>query len=228
MSEKYNEIKELLAQGNTASVDISELSAKYREIVNKYVEGRINGGIASRSGDRTGSIFLNDVKELQDILNGLSQANTNKEETLIDLSEAEKKLRTYLDSLPIQWPVKDEISSGFGTRRDPFTRRRSFHKGIDIAASYGSSIKASGAGKVTFVGSYNEYGQTVIINHGNGFTSIYGHASKILVKKGQTVTKETIIAKVGNSGRSTGAHLHFEIRINDNPVNPIKYLDSSK
>ena len=228
LSGKYNEISKLLDESNATAVNVSELSTKYREIVDKYVEGRLNGGIASRSGDRSGSTFLTDVKELRNILTEISQANASKENALIDLSETEKKLRDYLDSLPTQWPINGRISSSFGQRRDPITYRSSFHKGIDIAANYGVDIKASGSGKVTFVGSYNEYGQTVIIDHGNGLTSLYGHASKILVKKGQSINKETTIARVGSSGRSTGAHLHFEIRVNDTPVDPIKYLDNTK
>jgi murein DD-endopeptidase MepM/ murein hydrolase activator NlpD len=134
-------------------------------------------------------------------------------------------LRKYLDSLPDLWPVNGRVSSKFGYRLDPFTFRRSYHKGIDIAASYGTSIKASASGKVILAGSYNELGKTVIVDHGNGITTVYGHTSKVLVKKGQTVKKGAVIAKVGSSGRSTGSHLHFEIRINGEPIDPFKYLD---
>lgn len=226
LSEKYDKISELLEEGEKTNIDITVLSAKYREIIEKYVDGRISGSIASRSGNRTDSTFIKDVKELNNILNELSQINASKEELMVDLSDIEEKLRNYLDSLPTQWPVNARISSRFGTRRDPFTGRRAFHNGIDLAANYGASIKAAGAGKVIYVGSYNGLGLTVIIDHGNGIKTVYGHTSKILVKKGETVTKDTVIAKVGSSGRSTGSHLHLEIWVNDIPVDPLIYLES--
>jgi len=198
---------------------------KYRDVVDKYVSGRIDSGLASRSGNRTGSSFAKDIEELREILTALSEVNKLKDENFIDLTETENKLRKYLDSLPDLWPVNGRVSSKFGYRLDPFTFRRSYHKGIDIAASYGTSIKASASGKVILAGSYNELGKTVIVDHGNGITTVYGHTSKVLVKKGQTVKKGAVIAKVGSSGRSTGSHLHFEIRINGEPIDPFKYLD---
>ncbi|HOJ09342.1 MAG TPA: M23 family metallopeptidase [Clostridiales bacterium] len=225
LSKRSDEINTLLTEENNANLSISELTEKYREIVDKYVSGRINGGLASRSGDRSDSTFVNDIEELRGILTELEKANNLKEEKLGDLTETENTLRKYLDCLPTQWPVNGDISSKFGQRKDPISYRSSFHKGIDIAASYGTNIKAAGDGKVILTGSYNEYGLAVIIDHGNGLATVYGHTSKILVKKGQKVEKGEIIAKVGSSGRSTGSHLHFEIRVNDNPIDPYKYLD---
>jgi murein DD-endopeptidase MepM/ murein hydrolase activator NlpD len=106
-----------------------------------------------------------------------------------------------------------------GTQHDPFDKI-SLHKWIYY--QYGNS---NDSGKVILAGSYNELGKTVIVDHGNGITTVYGHTSKVLVKKGQTVKKGAVIAKVGSSGRSTGSHLHFEIRINGEPIDPFKYLD---
>lgn len=227
LNENYEQIQQLIVENSEVSINVSELATKYKEIVDKYIDNRVTTGIASRSSDRSGNVFSTDVKELQNILSELSQVNESKENILIDLSDSEAKLREFIASLPTQWPVGGKITSKFGQRRDPITRRISFHKGIDIAASYGVKIKAAGSGKVIFVGYYNEYGQAVIIDHGDGITTLYGHASKILVKKGELVNKDTVIANVGSSGRSTGAHLHFEIRINNNPVDPTKYLDKT-
>ncbi len=106
-----------------------------------------------------------------------------------------------------------------------FTRRKTFHDGLDIACPYGEDIKAAANGKVTFADRKSGYGRTVMIDHGHGLTTVYGHASKLLVKAGQTVKKGDVIAKVGSSGRSTGPHLHFEIRLYGSPVDPLKYLD---
>lgn len=225
LSEKTEEINKLLEKENSANIDISEFMDKYKDVVDKYVSGRIDSGLASRSGNRTANSFAKDITELKEILTALSEVNKLKDENIIDLTETENKLKKYLDSLPDLWPINGKVSSKFGYRLDPFTFRRSFHKGIDIAASYGNGIRASAAGKVILAGYYNEYGQAVIIDHGNGITTVYGHASKVLVKKGQIVKKGDVIAKVGSSGRSTGSHLHFEIRINNEPIDPYKYLD---
>ena len=106
------------------------------------------------------------------------------------------------------------------TGRDPFTRRKTFHEGIDISADKGTSIKASASGKVILAKRYGGYGLAVIIDHGRGLSTLYGHSSKLLVKEGQTVKKGDIIAKVGSTGRSTGPHLHFEVLLYNTPVDP--------
>lgn len=118
----------------------------------------------------------------------------------------------YFRSVPNQWPSKGEISSDFGWRKSPFGgKETTYHDGIDIVNSYGSPIAAAGDGKVTFAGTRGAYGNAVMIDHGSGFTTLYGHASAILVKVGQTVSKGEVIARMGNSGRSTGTHVHFSV-----------------
>lgn len=138
--------------------------------------------------------------------------------------DAEQKLKSLLSDIPTIWPSTGRISAGFGNRSDPFTGREAFHEGLDIAAAYGSSIKAAAAGKVVTAGVISGYGNAVILSHGNGLNTLYGHASKLLVKVGQSVKKGQVIAKVGSTGRSTGPHLHFEVLVNNSPVDPMKYL----
>lgn len=121
-------------------------------------------------------------------------------------------------SSKIMWPLQGSISSGFGTRDGRM------HTGIDIAAPYGSSIRAASDGKVIFNGWQDGYGKLVIIQHKNGLQTYYAHNSEILVNVGQTVSAGQVIAKVGTTGRTTGPHVHFEVRKNDNPDNPLKYL----
>lgn len=116
------------------------------------------------------------------------------------------------------WPARGRLSSGFGWRR------LRHHDGIDIAAPHGAPITAARDGTVVFSGWYYAYGKTVIVNHGSGLQTIYGHASTVLVQRGEEVKKGQLIAKVGSTGRSTGPHLHFEVRINGRAVNPMKYL----
>ncbi|HWA19668.1 MAG TPA: M23 family metallopeptidase [Devosia sp.] len=116
------------------------------------------------------------------------------------------------------------ISSTFGNRTDPFTKRKAFHSGIDFAAPWGSTVLAAGYGKVTFVGQMSGYGNVVEITHSNGLVTRYGHLSSFIVKEGAIVSTGTPIAKVGSTGRSTGPHLHFEVRRDDNAVDPARYL----
>lgn len=122
------------------------------------------------------------------------------------------------------FPVNASITSTFGTRVHPILGYRRFHAGIDFGAASGSPIWAADSGVVIFAGWYGGYGRAVIINHGDGITTLYGHASQVYVAEGQTVEQGQAIAAVGSTGLSTGPHLHFEVRQNGNPVNPAGYL----
>jgi len=122
------------------------------------------------------------------------------------------------------FPANANISSGFGNRIHPILGYSRFHAGIDFAASHGATIRAADSGRVIFSGWYGGYGQAVIIDHGNGISTLYAHASRLFVKEGQTVQQGQSIAAVGSTGLSTGPHLHFEVRQNGNPVNPMAYL----
>ncbi len=119
-------------------------------------------------------------------------------------------------------PVRGRFTSGFGIRIDPFTRGRGYHAGIDIAARYNTPIRAAKEGRVTFTGWKGGYGLCVIIKHQMGYETVYGHLASITVKKGQYVNQGQIIGKMGNTGRSTGTHLHFEVRRYNKPINPTR------
>lgn len=127
--------------------------------------------------------------------------------------------------LPSVMPVNiDWYSSGFGFRIDPFTGRRTFHEGVDFAAKTGTPIRAAAGGVVVYSDRHSEYGKMVEIDHGDDMVSRYAHASKLHVEVGQVVTQGQEIAEVGSTGRSTGPHLHFEIRHKDVPQNPSRFL----
>jgi murein DD-endopeptidase MepM/ murein hydrolase activator NlpD len=128
------------------------------------------------------------------------------------------------NSAPNLWPIEGQVTASFGERIDPFNGEGAFHSGVDIGSSYGASIVAPADGVVTFTDIMGGYGKAIMIDHGNGISTRYGHLSGFAVAAGQHVHRGDVIGYVGTSGRSTGPHLHYEVRINDTPVNPYKYL----
>jgi murein DD-endopeptidase MepM/ murein hydrolase activator NlpD len=129
------------------------------------------------------------------------------------------------ERIPSIWPVEGESTDSFGLRGNPFGGGSSeFHPGQDIAAPRGTPVMAAAAGTVLQSGWQNGYGQTVVIDHGNGLTTRYGHLSKIEVAAGQELKRGDELGQVGSTGRSTGPHLHYEVRIDDVPVSPLHYL----
>ncbi|MDX6692837.1 MAG: hypothetical protein QOF02_440 [Blastocatellia bacterium] len=129
---------------------------------------------------------------------------------------------------PSIWPVTGELTDGFGGRRNPFGGYSSeFHTGQDIATLTGTPVAAAANGTVIFAGCQNGYGQLVIIDHGDGLTTRYGHLSRIEATLGQSISRGDVLGRVGSTGRSTGPHLHYEIRVNDKPVDPMPYLPAT-
>lgn len=128
------------------------------------------------------------------------------------------------NSAPSLWPVEGPVTGSFGERIDPFNGEGAFHSGIDISASYGQPVVAPADGVVTFADFMGGYGRAIVLDHGHGITTRYGHLANFAVTTGQYVHRGDTIGYVGLSGRSTGPHLHYEVRINDTPVNPHKYL----
>jgi murein DD-endopeptidase MepM/ murein hydrolase activator NlpD len=145
----------------------------------------------------------------------------------LDMSAHEASLRQR-GYTPTLWPVEGTLEGGFGGRRNPFGGGGfEFHSGQDIEAAWGAPVVSGAAGRVSFVGWQNGYGQLVVVDHGDGLTTRYGHLSHIDVELDQAVSRGQLLGKVGSTGRSTGPHLHYEVRINDEAVNPLPYLLSS-
>lgn len=132
--------------------------------------------------------------------------------------------RVQLASTPSIWPVRGWLTSDFGPRFSPFTETTQMHEGLDIAGPIGQGIKAPAAGVVVQAGTNGSYGNFLAIDHGYGIQTRYGHLNSIQVKVGQRVKRHQQVATLGNSGRSTGPHLHYEVRVNGVPVNPAKYI----
>ncbi len=150
------------------------------------------------------------------------------DQSIAELDEALDTLQrvaAVTKSLPLERPMPARmISSTFGVRADPFLGRSAFHSGIDFAEPPGSAVRATAPGKVIKAGSYGGYGNMVEIDHGDGITTRYGHMSKIAVSVGETVARGETIGAVGSTGRSTGPHLHYEVRRNDKAVDPAKFF----
>ena len=125
---------------------------------------------------------------------------------------------------PTLWPVEGRITSSFGERIDPFNGEGAFHSGVDISSPFGHAIIAPADGVVTFADFMSGYGRLVMVDHGHGISTRYGHMSAFAVAVGQTIHRGDVIGYVGASGRVTSPHLHYEVRINNTPVNPYKYL----
>lgn len=138
--------------------------------------------------------------------------------------------RDGLDGAPIHTPIAGDFrqSSGFGNRKDPFTGRRAFHSGLDFAAASGTTVLSAGEGVVSFVGQRSGYGNVVEVTHANGLVTRYAHLSAFLSEEGRAVATGTPIAKVGSTGRSTGPHLHFEVRKADSPVDPRQFIEAGR
>jgi murein DD-endopeptidase MepM/ murein hydrolase activator NlpD len=131
---------------------------------------------------------------------------------------------TELADAPSLWPVQGTVASSFGERQDPINGEGAFHSGIDIDAPYGTPIRAAGDGIVVQAAMVGGYGREIEVDHGHDVKTLYGHLSAIAVVSGQHVTRGQVIGYVGQSGRATGPHLHYEVRVHNVPVNPHKYL----
>jgi len=134
------------------------------------------------------------------------------------------RVRERLAATPSIWPTDGWVTSGFGWRTSPFTGRRHFHSGLDIAADAGTAIVAAARGRVAFAGPKGPLGQTVILDHGYGFRTLYGHASALHVRSGETVERGQRVAAVGSTGRSTGPHVHYNLMLKGRNVDPTGYI----
>ncbi len=138
-------------------------------------------------------------------------------------------MRVAVDRLPFGLPVKGaRLTSGFGKRRDPFRRRWSMHNGVDYAGPSGTEITTTADGVVSFAGRMSGYGKIVVIRHAFGYETRYAHLRRMTVEAGQRVSRGDVIGQMGNTGRSTGSHLHYEIRIGDDPINPAKFIEATR
>ena len=187
--------------------------------------GKLNApGVGGSRVDYTTSELLGSAN-LKDGIDILKDRTTEMESQLTLLQELAQKKASVRRITPTIWPVKGHITSAFGKRNDPFNEEATeVHLGMDISALFGTQVHSPADGTIIYAQRKAAYGNLIIIDHGNGLTSRLGHLSRFNVKVGQHVRKNDIVGYVGTTGRSTAPHLHYEVRMNDRPVNPKNYL----
>lgn len=199
----------------------------------KTEEAKTSNNISHNSLNNTYS--SNTTKNNYDLSSEISDLKTSlislSKQTLSQKSEIDESIVSvsdrldYLRHVPSIAPVNAKITATYGYRKNPFTSRGSeFHEGVDFGAPYGTDVVATADGTVSFAGYKSGYGKMVVISHGYGFTTCYAHNSAILVKEGDKVKRGQVISRVGNTGRSTGPHLHYEVKLNGKNVDPEKYF----
>ena len=209
----------------SAKAEIENILSRQEESKGMLENKRVSLENALSEKERLISSLSEDIEKFEEIYNSALKA---QEEMIRKYSAA-----TSYASNPVkytggqfEWPVpsSSRITSYYGTRIHPISKTKKFHSGLDIGAAYGTNIVAAADGTVTLATTNGGYGKCIIINHGSGITTLYGHNSSLLVSSGDTVKRGQVIAKAGSTGVSTGPHCHFEVRINGSTTDPLPYL----
>ena len=164
------------------------------------------------------------VQQMRSDIERLQSEVMSREDSLTELERLLRAKKEMLAHTPSIWPSMGWVTSGFGFRTNPFTGLTQMHEGVDIANRVGSPIIAPGNGIVSDIGNDTALGKVLVIYHGFGMTTRYGHLNKIFVKVGQRVKREDKVAEIGMTGKTTGPHLHYEVKLNGIPVNPMRYI----
>lgn len=229
------EISELVPDGSVAA-DAADADLSVPVGVPVELDGQGGGGLIGIPQDmrptRAGGVpeyglvtekarQMRGLQEIATVIAVRAEIQSGRLEELV--SQLDDK-HNKLTSMPSIWPTKGWLTSRFGPRISPFTGRRQHHAGIDIAAAMGADVVAPAAGRVVFVGRKGPLGNTVVLEHGFGVRTLYGHAEEIFVKIGEELERGTKLASVGNTGRSTGPHLHYVVEVNGKSRNPLDYI----
>ncbi len=190
---------------------------------NTQFQGIGGSGVIPLQSDRSRATYRRFVQLMHYSLDDLNNEINAEKQEMTDYRFIEMQ-KTILDCTPSIWPTRGSLSSLFGYRLSPFTREREFHNGIDIYARINTPIVVPADGFVGSIGWHHNNGKTLTIKHGYGMVTKYSHLNKVLVKKGQYVKRGETIALLGNTGRSTGPHLHYAVYLNGVPVDPLRYI----
>ena len=229
LSKLRHENKELQTANEQFSKSVESLRGQLRTVEDRTRKLAIYAGISSLDDTAQGGVGGLRPTELGDnpYRDDVDKMAFRSRRLEGDLSVLEQKLvaqSQLLASTPSIAPVRGILTDGFGGRSDPFTGEAGTHNAIDISSAVGQAVRAPADGIVVKAEWANGYGNVIYISHGYGFSTRYGHLSAYAAKPGQHVKRGDIIAYVGSTGRSTGPHLHYEVRLNNNPVNPLEYI----
>lgn len=190
----------------------------------KLAIGPVSAGSSEELAAKLATLDPEDGRSLDGRVDQLAAQASKQEQSLQELEEYFHDQKSLLASAPSIWPARGWVTSDFGSRLDPYTAERVMHKGLDIAAPYGSPVQAPADGTVVFASMEGGYGKVLVIDHGYGIKTRYGHLSELFVKAGVKVKRGDRIAACGNTGRSTGPHVHYEVRVHGVPENPRKFI----
>ncbi|HLF57466.1 MAG TPA: peptidoglycan DD-metalloendopeptidase family protein [Thermoanaerobaculia bacterium] len=226
LSKLRNENESLRTANETFETRLSGLQERLADSEDRTRKLAIVAGVESLGGSREPGVggVLKSGSALEGTFGSLEERSASLSQSLDRVESKVAENFQLLSSSPSIWPVGGLLSSGFGYRRDPLTGQRAFHDGVDISASPGRPVLASASGVVAKVLQYGGLGRAVYIAHGFGITTVYGHMSRVLVKPGQRIERGDSVGLVGNTGRSTGYHLHYEVQLEGSAVNPLPYL----
>ncbi len=207
---------------------IENFSSRLKMITNLMDRDQLSQQVEAGPPSSVIAEKTNETKSGSPVELSFNQVNARSyslEQNLHELYELLSDQRSFLSALPTKKPSDGVFTSGFGVRVSPMgDGNEKMHEGLDIAASVGTPIHCPASGTIVFAGRKSGYGQIVMVDHGYGLETWYGHTSRILVRPGQKVKRGQAIALIGNSGRSTGSHLHYEVHVNGIPVDPINYI----
>ena len=230
-SSQINELAKNVNEIKAKSEELNKLDYEVRSFLNepgstgvsRSAPVRISPPSSEYNSQLNGSQELN-INQIKNLTQNLNTEFNYRKNSLTEIRNTLEERQTRLNATPNLWPTQGQVTSRFGSRNDTSGVGSSAHKGIDIANATGTAIIATAAGTVTYSGEMSGFGYLIIINHGYGIETYYAHNSALFVQEGEFVKKGQKISAMGNTGVSTGSHLHYEVRFNGTPVDPAKFL----
>jgi murein DD-endopeptidase MepM/ murein hydrolase activator NlpD len=229
MAQKVGELQAKLLRLEAVGDRVSGMAGMKPEELKPLRQGTPMSGMSAQGGQAgQGGVYLPldtpSFDQLQQLLSRMDQVSEQHADvfTLIESRLLEARLQSLV--VPSTAPVAGEIGSGFGVRPDPITGRNALHSGLDFPAEPGTPIRAAAGGVVVSTEWHPQFGHLLELDHGKGLTTLYAHNSQVMVQRGDIVKRGQVVARVGNSGRSTGPHLHFEVLVDGVPQDPARFL----
>ncbi len=217
----------LQKQNSVQSQQMATLQLFAMEVSSAYGIQRKTSSMGSGLGGGTG--LAGEGRLVPTIAESVEQYSYLKSINFTSLRRSRPGASNFVnpDAVPGLWPANGQLAGFFGMRRDPFSGLGEFHPGVDIVVNPGTSVRATADGRVIQAGWYGGYGLAIVVSHGNGLETLYGHLSKVGYLVGQEVRRGEVVGLSGSTGRATGPHLHYEVRVSGAPVNPYRYLKTA-